>query len=640
VVATLVLIPICLFTSPTWVDAFTLTIVTAIILLSFVVVTGYAGQLSLAQFALAGAGGLVAALCSGSLGLPFLLSLVIAVLVAVPLGVIVGLPALKTRGVTLAVVTLGLAVALDSMIFENGSIAATYEGGVKIHPPTLFGWDVNAIAHPQRYLVLCVVAFILCGFMVVNLRRSSVGRRLLAVRANERASSALGIGVAGAKLYAFGVGSSLAAVGGTLLVFQLPPLALFTGFDPVSSIQMVSESVVGGVGYVIGPLLGGTMQSGSVGSQALDTVTGGSASANNWLYLISGVLLLAVLLQARDGMARLNTELVVGVVRRLRARSKRPPAPVRSLPYTEAAKVTPRSLVIRDLSVRFGGVVALNGVSIAVHPGEIVGLIGPNGAGKTTLLDAVCGFVSPSSGTAELDDEEIGKWSTARRANSGIGRSFQSLELFEDMTVYENLQIGAEPVARMAYVTNLFWPAKVVPSPAMAAACHEFRLAKVLDRLPSELPYGQRRLIAIARAVTAQPSIVLLDEPAAGLDEQERQELRTLVRRLATEWGMGVLIIEHDVELMMTLCDRITVLNFGEVVEHGTPSQVRASQAVIEAYLGSEKDDVSIGPVSETRPPRVTTVNGARVSGELGRNPVHGALLDNSDGSSDLSVGG
>lgn len=591
ILAAAVLVPVCLFASPTWIGAFTITAITGIILLSFVVVTGYAGQLSLAQFALAGVGGLIAAWCSGGLGLPFLLALLLAALAAIPIGIVVGLPALKTRGVTLAIVTLGFAVALDSMLFENLSIAAGFNGGVKIDAPAIFGFDINSITHPQRYLTFVVVGFVLCAMMVVNLRRSSVGRRLLAVRANERASSALGVSVPGVKLYGFAFGSSIAAVGGTLLVFQLPPIALFGSFDPVSSIQLVSESVVGGVGYVIGPLIGATMQPGSVGAQVIQSATGGSSGVNNWLYLISGVLLLAVLLQAPDGLARLNTDLVLNVAHRLRRTARARSSAGQPLPFAPALAVTQRRLAVRNLTVRFGGVTALNDVSISVGPGEIVGLIGPNGAGKTTMIDAISGFVKPASGSIELDGSDIRGWSSARRAKEGIGRSFQGLELFEEMTVYENLQVGAEPVAPVAYFTNLFWPTKVSPSAAMSASCHEFRLAEVLSRPPSELPYGQRRLVAIARAVAAQPSIVLLDEPASGLDEHERQELRTLIRRLATEWGMGVLIIEHDVALMMNLCDHICVLNFGQEICNGPPAEVRKSQAVIDAYLGTDDDE-------------------------------------------------
>ena len=208
---------------------------------------------------------------------------------------------------------------------------------------------------------------------------------------------------------------------------------------------------------------------------------------------------------------------------------------------------------------------AVDDVSMEVRPGEVVGLIGPNGAGKTTLIDAVTGFVPVSGGSIALDDRRIDRLNATQRARLGLRRSFQSLELFEDISVEENIRAGSDQRAsRLSWVTDLFWPGHHDLPPTAVAAVHEFELEPHLDQTPEELPYGRRRLVGIARTVASGPSVVMLDEPAAGLDENESAELARLIRRLADERNMGVLLVEHDVSLVMSTCDRIVVIDFGQ----------------------------------------------------------------------------
>jgi sulfate-transporting ATPase len=226
-------------------------------------------------------------------------------------------------------------------------------------------------------------------------------------------------------------------------------------------------------------------------------------------------------------------------------------------------------------------------VSMEVRPGEVVGLIGPNGAGKTTLIDAVSGFVGASSGTVSLGGTEITKQNATQRARLGLRRSFQSLELFDDISVEENIRAGCDQGAsRWSWVTDLFWPGGHPLPSAAVAAVREFELEPHLDDTPEQLPYGQRRLVGIARTVASAPSVVMLDEPAAGLDEHESAELARLIRRLADERKMAVLLVEHDVNLVMTTCDRIVVIDFGVVIASGSPEEIRRDPAVRDAYLG------------------------------------------------------
>jgi sulfate-transporting ATPase len=272
-------------------------------------------------------------------------------------------------------------------------------------------------------------------------------------------------------------------------------------------------------------------------------------------------------------------------------------------------RVEPATLEVRNISVRFGGVVAVDDVSFVVRPGEVVGLIGPNGAGKTTIIDAITGFVRPSGGSILLDGAPIESFSPSRRARAGIGRSFQSLELFDDMTVYDNLRTGCEPRDALAYVTDLVHPGKGRLGAAATAAVREFQLVDDLDRFPTELAFGRRRLVAIARAIAAEPSVLLLDEPAAGLDEQETNELGHLIVRLAKEWGLAVLLIEHDVSLVLRVCDRVEALDFGRSIASGTPDEIANDPVVVAAYLGSDTGsdtgpsvESSVGPAVEVTP--------------------------------------
>ena len=247
--------------------------------------------------------------------------------------------------------------------------------------------------------------------------------------------------------------------------------------------------------------------------------------------------------------------------------------------------VEPKTLTLEGVTVAFGNVVALSDASLAVRPGQVTGLIGPNGAGKTTLVEATTGFVE-SQGAIKLDGQDITKLSATKRSQLGIARSFQSLELFEDMTVLDNIRTAADAGSIAPYFTDLFWPRTPQLTESALAAIEEFELADVLHEKPGELPYAKRRTVAIARALAAGPSVILLDEPAAGLDYASTGELERLIRRLADDWGMAVLLIEHDVGLVMRTCDRITALDFGQVIAEGTPDEVSQSAAVIASYLG------------------------------------------------------
>jgi len=484
----------------------------------------------------------------------------------------------------LAMVTLGLATAVTSVLFSSTSYVGG-DAGTPVGQQTIFGWNITAVLHPERYAVITLVVLTLCALAVLNLRRSRAGRRLIAVRTNERAAAALGVNVYAAKLYAFIVSAAIAALGGILLAFQFETID-YTAYDPFVSVLAGSYSVIGGVGYVGGAVQGSVLATGGLGTWLLDLF---GTSVTNYLPLIGGIGLLLMLLQNPNGLQSANLK-ALGLLKR---RMGRPAKAAREAPLATAAitRVTPAVLEVRDLAVHFGGVKAVDGVDLTLRAGTISGLIGPNGAGKTSAIDAITGFVRPARGAVMLNGVDITRWATYRRARAGVSRSFQSLELFEGVSVRENLLTASEERDFAAYATNLVRPGKRSYAAAAIAAIREFGLEPDLDLMPSELPYGRRRLVAIARAVASEPSVLLLDEPAAGLDENEAVEFAHLIRRLADTWGLAILVIEHDMKLVMSICDEITVIDFGSQIAHGTPEEIRHNPTVIAAYLGEPEDE-------------------------------------------------
>jgi sulfate-transporting ATPase len=568
-----------------WSTAVYTSMIVGVFILSMVVLTGYAGQLSLAQYAVGGLCALFASRLVADEHWPAELAFLAGVVFAILVGVLFAVPALRTRGVNLAVVTLGLGAAVQGMIFSNEYFTGGFGSVTTIGKIKVFGWNISAAEHPQRYLVVCLVIFVVAALMVANLRRSTSGRRLIAVRDNERAAASLGISVFGAKLYAFAVGAALASFAGILLAFK-DTTVVYDRYQPFESITTVGNAVAGGIGWVLGAVFGGNLAAGGVGSIVLDWVNLGS-----WLITIGGIVLILIVILNPNGIASvvLNDERGIGKLRlRLRHQPRR-----EVLPEVETQPVPPATLEVRDLTVRFGAVVGVDNVSFDVNPGEVVGLIGPNGAGKTTIVDAVTGYTKPSAGRVTLNGTTMAgrRWSPARRARAGVRRSFQSLELFEDISVAENLHAGAAEHSYLSGLRDLFWPGHPALPPTVVGTVREFSLEGDLDRLPGELAYGRRRLVGIARAVASAPSVLLLDEPAAGLDETETTELGALVRRLAHERGMAVLLIEHDVSLVLRICDRIVVLDFGRKIAQGAPSEIRSDAGVIAAYLGEESVD-------------------------------------------------
>jgi ABC-type branched-subunit amino acid transport system ATPase component/ABC-type branched-subunit amino acid transport system permease subunit len=634
-------VAISLISAP-WAGAVTTAVTYGIVCLSVVIVVGYAGQLSLAQFAFVGLGALISSRLGDAGHVPFIAALPIAVIAVFPIGLLVALPAVRVRGVNLAIVTMGLGVVVSSAVLGDPDLTGGVIRGTVLPEPTLFGWNIFAPSHPERYAWVCTAILILLLLLAGNIRRSQVGHQMIAVRNNERAAASLGVSVVATKLYAFAISASIAAAAGVLLAFQVSAVT-FDSYDVFASVNVIVLSVLGGVGHLSGAVFGGIAAPGSVAQSVLNLWFN---IGSGIFVLITAVAVLPVLIGNPDGasaeIAR-QFRLVTGLVRVRLPRSGRTvspevedapsdvsptngPVPVESndvghvasdpqtSPSAGSVVLERKSFELRGVTVAYSGIVAVDDVSLHVEPGEVLGIIGPNGAGKTSLIDAATGFASLRSGEVLLDGEDLAGLSAHKRARMGLCRAFQSLELFEDLTIRENLALASSPNRWSSYVTQPFRARAPQLSPAGERAVSAFNLEAFLDRRPEGLPYGQRRLASIARAVATGPSVLLLDEPASGLDEHSAEEMALLIQRLAKDSGMSVLVIEHNLDVVITACDRVVVLEFGKVIASGSPAEVLQNPDVIAAYVGGapEPVEVSLTRSAELCKPRHPASGGTR----------------------------
>ncbi len=585
--------------SPSWQAAMQLQVIYAIILLSLILVTGYAGQVSLAQMAFAGLGGMGAEWLTVHQHWSFGPALLGGAVLTAPVGVMIGLLASRTKGVNFAIVTLGFAISLEAIVYGNPSFLRPFVGasGQNLE---VFGVNVSPSTHPAAYTTLALVVLVIAGLCLANVRRGRAGRRLIAVRTNERAAAAMGISAPIARLYALGLGAAIAGLGGALLTFQQQPYPNFE-FPALDSITAMQNTVIGGIGSLAGAPIGATFQPGTL-SQHFFSFAGSDVVTITSVLAAVGVLLILTL--APEGLAMILGRYVPSPYRRWgrpRIPGAAPSAPWSHTGRGHKRRAVPTTLEVSGLTVRFGGVVAVSGFSMDVRPGEVVGLIGPNGAGKSTVIDAITGFVSPTAGSILVGRHSVRRWSPRRRARNGLARSFQALELFDDLTVRENLLAACDPRDLRSYATDLVWPGSARLTAEAAAAVEEFGLTATLESPIAELTHTERRAVAVSRAAARGQPILLLDEPGAGLDAGQTRRLGDSIRRMVAERDLAVLLVEHNIDMVMRTCDRIYVLDFGQLIAHGTPEQIRSDPLVAQAYLGalrSTSPPVPRSPVS------------------------------------------
>ena len=593
---------VALLTSGSYRFGVTTSMIVTIIMLSLLVLTGLVGQISLAQAGIAGTAGFALSKLNDAAGIPFPLSTLLAALVATVFGVLVGIPALRIRGAQLAVVTMAGAVALEQFIFRNRSF--TEPAGNPVGDPTLFGLDLGVregrnIARVE-FALLVLVVVTLCALAVGNIARSATGRRFLAVRSNERAGASVGISIANTKLLAFAIASFLAGVGGSFIGYSRGSISA-DSFAVLTGLSFLAFAYLGGITTVSGAVIAGLFAPLGIGFVVFDRALDLSTAYQ----LLVGIGLVLTAIFNPEGIAGANRKNFekFKAIRAARAAARasgadaaRCEGPVPSVseasstqPVADRDRPTfgdaPVVLEIDRLIVRYGGLKAVDEASLRVREGEIVGLIGPNGAGKTTLIDALTGFV-PSEGRIVMDGRELTSESPCQRARLGLSRTWQSLELFGDLTVRENVQVADERATVRSVLADFVVPARPVDLARVDAALELVGLPDDAEARPGSLPLGRQKLVGVARALAGSPRVMLADEPAAGLDTAESRALGRQFAAIA-EGGVSILLIDHDMGLVLEACDYIYVLDFGQIIAEGAPAEIRANEAVIDAYLGS-----------------------------------------------------
>ncbi|MBM3658673.1 MAG: ATP-binding cassette domain-containing protein [Actinobacteria bacterium] len=569
---------------------------------SATVLTGWAGQLSLGQYAFVAIGAYLTAFYGQSIG--FFPSVALGTLWGVVVAIVIGIPALRVRGLYLAIITLGFSLAVSGFVLVQNedswlpfNLNTYFTGyGTRLEPPVI---DLPIIGRfdlatdKDAYYYLCFIALLIVIAIVSHLRRTGIGRSLIAVRDNDNNAAAYTVAPTRAKLIAFGISGGVAAFAGGLFAAQ-NAVMYPDYFVPAESIRVLSVAVVGGLASVMGAIIG------TIVIVAIPLIFSNTPQLQ---LFASGVGMLILILYVPGGLISVidsaRDQLLNYVAKRTGWEPKRgrETADVTSLSTRDRSKeaATAELLPLRtdDVRVRFGGRYAVNGVSIEVRSGEVVGLIGTNGAGKTTLMNAVSGFVK-STGTIELFGTRIDGKASYRRSRYGMGRAFQNARIFGGLTVRETIMVALEARQRSLLLPSMLslppspWAERTKRKQAEEIISY-LGLSRYADNLVSELSTGSRRIVELGALLALDTRLMMLDEPTAGVAQKETEAFGPLIKAIQQDLGSSILIIEHDMPMVMSISDRIYCLEAGQVIAEGGPDEVRNNPAVIASYLGTDE---------------------------------------------------
>jgi ABC-type branched-subunit amino acid transport system ATPase component/branched-subunit amino acid ABC-type transport system permease component len=570
---------------------YTTGLITAIMLLSLGLLVRTSGQVSLCHAAFAAIGAVAFSQLHVEHGWPWLLALLAAGLVVVPVGAVVAIPAIRLSGLFLALATFGFGILVQRLLYGMPWMFTEFaEGRVMPRPPF-------ADSREGFYYVVLAVA-VAAGMAMVAIHRSRLGRVLKAMSDSPRAASAMGLSTNVSKVIVFCMSAFLAGIAGSLLGvsrgFAVGNDPFFNSFNSLLLLAMLALAPFAEPWYALVP--------------AIASVIPAYVTGENTTYWLSAGFGIAAVMVAAQGGHPAMPERWRAVLDRL-GRRRPAPAPAVAGPddrvdraVVERVAAGGDGLLAEDLRVRFGGLVAVDGVSLAAPLGRITGLIGPNGAGKTTIFDACSGLNRRFHGRVLLHGQDVTRLPPAARGRRGLGRTFQRVELGDSLTVAENVTLGREAgLAGAGFLSQLAArPAEWRATEAAARAAMELcGIADLADRQAGSLPTGHRRLVELARCLAGPFDVLLLDEPSSGLDHEETGRFGEILQRVADERGVGILLVEHDMALVMRVCAEVYVLDFGRLVFQGTPAEVAASEVVRAAYLG---DDQVMDAVAEEAP--------------------------------------
>ena len=585
-----------------WLPEFTVVIMSyiglyALVAAGLVMLTGVGGMTSFGQAAFVGLGAYATAwVCTsplagaaltgiiGSAGLPWLglaLGLAITFAVAWTLGAMT----VKLSGHYLPLCTIAWGLSLY-YLFGNMDFLGGQTGITGIPPLMVFGYS---LASPRALGVLIWAVLLIALYLLHNLLDSREGRAIRSLKGGRVMAESMGIDTARYRLKLFVLGALLAAISGWLYA-HLQRFVNPTPFNLNIGIEYLFMAVVGGSGYLWGAVLGAAVIT-LLKEKLQDILPTLLGTTGNFEVIVFGLLMLLVLQRFSGGLwpalerfgnsflkpgARRHTGAVALLARRA--------LPARGEVLLQASAVTKR----------FGGLVANNSVSMNLRAGEIHALIGPNGAGKSTFFNLISGVDDPTTGTVQLMGQSTAKLPSRVFASLGLARTFQHVRLLGTRSVIDNVALGAHGRAHRGWIASMLRLDRAEEAALLAEARQQIErcgLGMYADAPAASLALGQQRLVEIARALAGQPVALLLDEPAAGLRHLEKRALASLLSQLRSE-GLGILVVEHDMEFVMNLADRITVLEFGTVIAEGTPAQVQASQRVLDAYLGGADEPI------------------------------------------------